>query len=300
MELPAGFRQRIRDVFGPEGDAWLAALPSLIAEYERRWRLDVAEPFPLTYNFAAPARGDGGRDVVLKLGVPSRELRTEIAALRHYDGHGAARLLAADAERGSMLLERLLPGTPLSEVVDDAEATLAAADVMRQWRRPPPAEHDFPTVGDWARGFERVRARFDGGTGPLPARLVTMAESRYAELLASSEPPVLLHGDLHHDNILRAERQRWLAIDPKGVIGEPAYETGALLRNPMPQLLQSSDPKRVLARRVDLLAERLGFDRQRIVEWGAAQAVLSAWWSVDDHERGGEPAIAVAELLLSL
>ena len=76
-------------------------------------------------------------------------------------------------------------------------------------------------------------------------------------------PPVVLHGDLHHFNILAAERQPWLAIDPKGVVGEPVYETGALLRNPWPDLLSLPDPGRILARRVDQLAEELGFDRAR-------------------------------------
>lgn len=300
MELRAAFLQRIREVFGEEGEAWLGALPSLIADCERRWGIRVGTPFSLSYNYVAPALKDDGGEVVLKLGVPARELRTEIAALRHYDGNGMARLLDADAERGAMLLERLLPGTPLLDLEDDVEATCIAADVMRELRRSPSDNHAFPTVADWGRGFERMRARFDGKTGPLPERLVEAAESRFAELLGSSDEPVLLHGDLHHENILRAGRRPWLAIDPKGVVGEPAYETGALLRNPMPRLLQHPDPKRVLDRRVRVLSERLDIDRERVAAWGFAQAVLSAWWSVEDHGRGWEPAIAVAELLMTM
>ena len=91
-----------------------------------------------------------------------------------------------------------------------------------------------------------------------------------------------------------------MALDPKGVVGEPAYEVGALLRNPLPQLLTEPRPARVLARRVDQLAEELGFDRERIAGWGLAQAVLSAWWSFEDHGHGWELAIACAEVLATL
>jgi streptomycin 6-kinase len=239
-------------------------------------------------------------DVVLKAGVPNPELLTEIAALRHYDGHGIVRLLDADPEQGVMLVERLRPGIPLVTLADDKQATSIAAQVMKQLWRPVPPDHLFPTVHKWAAGMKRLREHFGGGTGPLPVRLVETAESLFAELLASMDTPVLLHGDLHHWNILSAEREPWLALDPKGVVGEPAYEVGALLRNPLPQLLNWPQPGRILARRVDQLSEELGIDRQRLIGWGVAQAVLSAWWSIEDHGHGWEEAMTCAELLADL
>ena len=105
---------------------------------------------------------------------------------------------------------------------------------------------------------------------------------------------------MHHENILSATRAPWLAIDPKGIVGEPDYEVGALLRNPLPQLLNMPHPGRVTARRVDQLAEALGFDRARVRGWGLAQAVLSAWWCIEDSGYGWEPAIACAELLAAV
>jgi streptomycin 6-kinase len=116
-------------------------------------------------------------------------------------------------------------------------------------------------------------------------------------LLASAGEPALLHGDLHHGNILADGPAAWRAIDPKGLVGEPAYEAGALLRNPLPELLAWPDPRRILSRRLDVLAGALGFDRARLRDWGFAQAVLSGWWSFEDHGHGWEPAIACAELL---
>lgn len=139
-----------------------------------------------------------------------------------------------------------------------------------------------------------------GGTGPFPGVLVKTAETLFAELSGSMAEAVLLHGDLHYANILAAERRPWLALDPKGVVGEPAYEVGALLRNPMPELLTQRQPGRILKRRADQLAEELGFDRARLLGWGLVQAVLAAWWSVEDRGHGWEPWIACAELLAVL
>jgi streptomycin 6-kinase len=300
MDLPDSFVRTISEAFGAKGVAWLKRLPALVAECERRYALTILPPFALSYNYVAPAVRADGADVALKLGVPNPELLTEIVALRHYGGRGIVQLLDADEEQGILLLERLKPGTTLLSLADDEEATAIAAQVMGRLWRPPPAGHSFPSVARWAAGMARLRHEFDGGSGPFPARLVALAEALFADLLGSMGGPVLLHGDLHHENILRAERQPWLALDPKGVVGEPAYEVGALLRNPLPQLLSWTRPERVQARRVDILAEILGFDRQRMVAWGVAQAVLSAWWSYEDHGHGWEPAIACAELLAKL
>ncbi|HMA33266.1 MAG TPA: aminoglycoside phosphotransferase family protein [Chloroflexia bacterium] len=298
MDLPEDFARRMVEVHGAAGGAWVAQLPALLAACAARWELAVGPPFPgLSYNYVAPATRADGTPVVLKVGVPGRELLTEIAALQLYEGQGMVQLLAADRAQGALLLERLQPGTPLVQLADDEAATIIAAGVMRQLWRPVPPDHIFPTVAAWAAGLDKLRAHFGGTTGPFPAPLVAAAETLFAELLASQAAPVLLHGDLHHYNILTAARAPWLAIDPKGLVGEPAYEVGALLRNPLPQFLAAPAPARRMARRIDLLAEALGLDRARIRGWAFAQAVLSAWWSYEDHGHGWEPAIACATLL---
>ncbi len=301
--VPNGFARTIVELYRTAGVEWLSRLPSVIADCAQHWSLTVMPPFePLSYNYVAPASRADGADVVLKVGVPNPELLTEIEALRFFNGHGIVRLLDANADQGVLLLERLKPGAPLSSLTDDEQATAIAAQVMRQLWQPAPAAHPFPTVAKWAAGLKRLREHFDGGCGPFPDDLVEAAEARFAELIGSMAEPVLLHGDLHHENILTAERQPWLALDPKGLVGEPAYEVGPLLRNPMPQLLAEPKPERILARRLDQLelAEALGFDRERLLGWGLAQAVLSAWWSFEDHGHGWESGIACAELLAAL
>lgn len=285
MEIGAGqLQQTIIELHGARGATWWRELPDLLERCARRWALKILPPFDnLSYNYVAPAVRADGSEAVLKVGVPHPELLSEMEALGHYDGRGSVRLLAADKAWGALLLERLRPGAMLVTVEDDEDATRVAAGVMRQLWRPPPEEHAFRSVADWAEGLQRLRDEFDGGTGPFPPSLVSLAEELFADLLASMDAPVVLHGDLHHYNILAAERRPWLAIDPKGITGEPAYEVGALLRNPLPQVAGWASLERLLSRRVAVLAEMLGFERRRLLAWGAAQAVLSAWWSYEDH-----------------
>jgi streptomycin 6-kinase len=275
----------------------LNSLPSLIAECEARWKIKAGAPFALSFNYVAPALTTDGQSVVLKLGVPNSELAGEIRALQSYAGTAAVRLLDSDEDRGMMLLERIEPGYTLASLADDEQATRAAARVMRGLWKPLPPEVRFPTATEWAGDLAKLRKRFNGGTGPLPAALVGQAEALFRDLLSSAEPSVLLHGDLHQFNILAARRRPWLAIDPKGLAGEPAYEVGALLRNPDPRLCTDSNVQR---RRIEVLHEELGFAKDRMLSWGIAQAVLSAWWSIEDSATDWHLQCACAEILAGL
>ncbi len=263
------------------------------------------------------ARGEG--EVILKLGVPNRELTSEIAALRLYNGHGACRLLDADADKGMLLLERLHPGRMLSTMMDDEHATRIAADVMSQlWKSssdfsryktttPAPAggagevvTTDFIQLKDWFDGFKRLRQQFNGGTGPMPEKLVETAETLSQELLAENKDETLLHGDFHHFNVLESERG-WLAIDPKGVIGPRGYELGPFLINPNDRFLNGGNPRAQTEKRIAILSEMLGMERERIRNWGICHAVLSAWWSIEDNDPdGGEYSLRCAEIFMQV
>jgi streptomycin 6-kinase len=240
---------------------------------------------------------DGGPEIILKLGVPNSELNGEILALQTYAGRGSVRLIDADPGAGILLLERLSPGRMLSQLGpnNDETATRIAAKVMKRLWRPLPEGHKFVNIAQWAKGFERLRDQFNGGTGPFPAGLVREAEEIYKRFLVDSHRQVLLHGDLHHFNILSAEREPWLAIDPKGIAGAPAYEAGALLRNPVPDVFQWPDLGNIQSRRLDILAEELQIPRRRIQQWCYAQMVLSAWWRFEDEGYFGKEWVSFAE-----
>lgn len=299
LNLPPRFIRATLDLFDDSGARWLKRFPALVKELEERWEMQVQAPFNLSYNYVAPVTLNTGGEAVLKLWHPNPELSSEIVALEHYAGRGIVRLLRSDLKRSAMLLERLRPGVPLAEVEDDDEATRIIAEVMRQLWIPAPEDPQgvFRTVKKWSLGFRRLRKTFDGATGPFPAPLVEQAERLYTDLIASSAPPALLHGDLHHWNILSAERAPWLALDPKGLIGEPAYEIGAMTRNKW----VSGGPAELRAqveRRLAIFEEMLGFDRQRMRGWCMAQAVLSAWWSYEDHHEVAQAMLEFAQAVV--
>lgn len=300
IEIPTKYRTFVLDVYGDEGEAWLAQLPALVEQCAARWSLvEWGGPFGNAYNYVLPATRADGSEVVLKFNAPHGEHQNEIDALRFYDGEGVNRLLDADPEQGILLLERLRPGTTLAEVDDDEEATEIAANLLETLWQQAPAEHRFPTVADWFQGFARHRVRYDG-VGPLNEAIFVQAEGIVRELLAEQRTPMLLHGDFHHYNILRAERAPWLIIDPKGVVGDPGYELGAFFYNPGNLLADHIDTKHVLQRRIDILSQVLHFERERVLGWGIAQAVLSAVWTCEGEGYGWEYTMGIAEALLEL
>jgi streptomycin 6-kinase len=164
----------------------------------QRWKLTFEPHFtPLNYTFVARVICADGRHGVLKAGVPGTERDHEEASLRVFGGRSSVALLKAKSAWGVLLLERLRPGRMLEEVADDDAATSIAAGVMSALWRPVSTNHTFPTVADCGNDFVRLCTTVDGATGPFKANLVEQAERLFADLLASSSAPMLLHGDQH-------------------------------------------------------------------------------------------------------
>lgn len=291
--LPPRFMATIRGVHGEAGHKWLEQLDLLLHVCTHKWALEIQKdtPYTLSYNYVTPAVLPGGAPAVLKLGVPGKENRTEIEALKGFAGEGMVRLLDADTEQGIMLLERVMPGVTLDAVGQEEEQTRVVVEVLGRLRHTGSASSVFPTVADWFRGLERMRERFQGGTGPLPEQLVEKAEAWAPKLISSIREPRLLHGDLHHGNILSATREPWLAIDPKGVIGETEYECIAYLRNHLPK----GDEQDALRRRVEHQVKGLGVQRERVLAWGICHSILSASWHLEEKTAGWEEAVRQAE-----
>jgi streptomycin 6-kinase len=256
----------------------------VLREVATRWGLTVGAPFPdLSFNYVAPATRADGTRCILKVSRFIPDTRNEIAALRLWDGDGCCRLLAADEDLGALLLEALEPGTMLTEVaaVDDDEATRIAARIARQlWRPVPSGEKGLRSLDSWCDAFYRNRDRIQAGAPGFPLDLFRQADSLRAGLLASTNEPVVLHGDLHHYNILRAQRAKWLAIDPKGAAGDRCFDVCQFLRNPWP----GPDDPHVNARRLDIFCEELGLDRERAKAWCLVHAVLDALWAFEEGD----------------
>jgi streptomycin 6-kinase len=213
--------------------------------------------------------------------------------LRAFDGAGVVKVY--ESEPGAVLLERLVPGGDLVDMVkegNDDEATEILAAVMRQL-----ANHDPPdgctTVLDWEHGFDRYLKSDDK---QIPATLVAEGQKLFQHLASSSSTSMLLHGDLQHYNVLFDANRGWVAIDPKGVVGELEYEVGAMIRNPV-ELPDFFTSRAVIERRLRILTNRLHLDYRRALQWSFAQAVLSAIWDVEDGFRveSNHPALMLAQ-----
>jgi streptomycin 6-kinase len=237
----------------------------------------------------------GDKPVVLKVVErPGDEWRCgEIAA--KFGGRGVVHVY--EHLPGAALFERLVPGEPLVKLTlegRDDEATDALAMLLGRMAPGDPPE-GCSTVEQWGEGFARYAA---SGDERIPPALLEPARRIYAELSAAQREPALLHGDLHHYNVLSDSVRGWCAIDPKGVVGELEYELGAALRNPIdrPDLFASLD---IVERRLEHFGLVLGIDTSRARGWGFAQAVLAAIWSIEDGDAAKADAVlALAKVLL--
>jgi streptomycin 6-kinase len=245
---------------------WLQLLPAIVDECAARWSLKIGEPFPKPraggVGWAAPAvRGDGTK-VVLKVNFPHREAVHEADALALIEGDGAVLLLEAAPELDALLLERLEPGDPLWELPDE-EGIPIAASILRRICKPLPAEHPFDRLADEAaRWATNLEAPWDG-----------LAR----DLAQSTDEQVLVQQDFHQGNILSAQREPWLAIDPKPLAGEREFGAVALLRDRSWEI-----DARAVRRRLDTLVEALEVDRERMWAWGVVHAL--AWDNVPEAE----------------
>ena len=234
-----------------------------------------------------------GRGVVLKITKQTGDESHSGEVLKAFAGDGAVKVY--ESETGAVLLERLEPGEQLVDLVkrgEDEEATKILAQVMKKLaHRQAPAE--CPTVADWGRGFDRYLA---SGDQQLPRELVHEARDLYQELTATQGTMMLLHGDLQHYNVLFDNERGWVAIDPKGIVGEWEYEVGPLLRNPVehPELFANTA---IIRRRLKILTTLLPLNYSRVLRWSYTQSILSAVWDVED---GYETSLTLARLLRTL
>jgi streptomycin 6-kinase len=259
------------------GRAWLASLPSVAAECADRWNLVLGDVFPDAYVSApiAATLGDG-TEAVLKLQFPDRETEHEAHALLQWDGDGAIRLLAHDPDRHALLLERCRPGMPLSTLGADAALSILAQLLPRLWQ---PAGPPFRPLADeaswWVEALER-RAR---AVNDIPRRLLDAAFDALETLPTTQGEPVLLHQDLHAGNVLQAERESWLVIDPKPLAGEREFGIAPIVRS-----FELGHGRREVRYRLDRLTAELALDRERARLWALAQTL--AWTPEGEHGRG--------------
>lgn len=270
--MPTFLHEHILQYFGADGDRWLARLPLHVAELERAWGFRVGPAFDHggAVAWVAPVELEDGSEAVLKVSFPHDEPRFEAQALRALDGRGAVRLLRASEDGFSLLLERCLPGTDVWSLDEGARDAVARRMLARMWQEPDPSEPFMPLsdyVARWWDDLPRITASaaYEGD--------VVEAVARGRELAASQPRGVLLHGDFHPGNVLAAQREPWLFIDPKPLVGEPAYDLAQWLYNRARFVIRSDDPVALLQRQIDRFAVDLGLDPARIAGWAFVKAL---------------------------
>ena len=257
-----------------------------------RWQVDV-DSIRVTPGAVLAFGRRGTEGVVVKVARTRGDEWCSGEVLRAFAGRGTVRV--HDTAEGASLLERLDPGESLADsaLEDDAAMHVIAATIAAM--RPDARDLPLPGAADWGKGFARYRA---SGDVRVPADLVEAAEGEYARLCATQSRVRLLHGDLHHGNVVRDARRGWVAIDAKGVFAEPEYEAGAALRNPWDRPEVFADPA-VIESRIAVLGRTLRFDEERMLSWAFAQAVLSVLWNIEDGVPvdPGDGCLALAQTL---
>lgn len=303
--------RRVADAVGrsSDGRAWLAGLPALVADLRERWRLRLEPPYEGgTVAWVAPATRADGTPAVLKVSWPHREARGEATALEFWGGRGAVLLYEADPARQAMLIERCVPGTPLTCADLSAEGRLLAGSAVLRalWERPAPGgitemlgvsvgsrkiERLADVTAEWAGVVER---RVAAHRPPFDRGLVALGVDLLRTLPVSAGRSVVVHGDVNPGNVLAAARAPWLAIDAKPMLGDPAYD-------PCPLLLQVDPEPKLLQSRYRLVADAVGEPVERLLAWSAARCVEWALWYVDRGDlAAGRESMADAGLLADL
>ena len=290
--LPERFVKNTLDLCGKPGEQWLNDLPRIIGELEENWSLKVEKPFPnLSYNFVAPCICKDG--AVLKIALPlnNPEIFNEASFLNVLDGKGAVKLLKSDENHRAILLEKLTPGKHLKELYrkDETKPVEITIKIQREIIKKMPEDSAFKKLEDWFKGFDKA------ANTVFPREFIAKAHEFYKELSCSSNK-FLIHGDLHHENILSAEREPFLAIDPKGIIGDIGYEISVFLNNHLWWLASDANLKEKLNQAVLQFSEAFEIEPRDLRKWAFAQIVLSAWWTFEDNGENWENELAFAEI----
>jgi streptomycin 6-kinase len=239
---------------------------------------------------------DGTR-AVLKVKFPDADGEHEADALVCWSGKGAVRVLAHDRSRSAVLMERCDPGLSLWSVPEEVEATRLAASVLRLlWTAPAPDAPFRSLEGVAKRWAENLRFGWVRHGQPCSRRVLGMAVSLCAELGGSMTERVVCHQDFHGGNVLLAGDGRWLAIDPKPLVGERAFDLALLLRDRRGAVMGTLHPDCALRRRLDVLVGELDVNRARALGWGVVHALVSGL----SDDAIYPDLVAMAELLASI
>ncbi|MET8883036.1 aminoglycoside phosphotransferase family protein [Streptomyces rubiginosohelvolus] len=292
-EIPQRLVASYATGFGEEGRAWIAGVPALAAHLLERWQLlrDGAVRSGQASLVLPVLRHDGTR-AVLKLQLPREETTAALIGLRAWNGDGMVRLLDHDPVSSGMLLERLDGARTLTSIDDDDVAMGILAGLHARLVAVP-APQGLRGLGEVAAAMlEQVPQAVARLTDGADRDLLRGWASTVAEL-ADEPGDRLLHWDLHYDNVLAAQREPWIAIDPEPLAGDPGFDLWPALDSRWDDVVAKGEPLRVVRRRFDLLTDTLGLDRARAAGWTLGRLLQNALWDIEDGEQRLAPSAVV-------
>lgn len=271
-------KKNMQNIHGSNGEKWITDLPGIVDNLRDLWELKNIKPVDnMTFHFVAKAETEFNQPVVIKIGLDKTVTESEVSALRFFNGHAAVKLLDYDSNYHALLLQQAIPGKSLKSiypekcdcVIDEYINTINKLHCQKN-----SDIHLFIHISEWLSSLDRIKS------DKIPKNLLNKAIQLKNHLLNTSKNEIILHGDLHHDNVI-LNGTEWIVIDPKGVIGEAEFEIAAF------DVIHSSefnkeDLRKLFDSRIKRLSEKSKLDFQRIKDWFFVRLILSAVWSVED------------------
>lgn len=280
------------DTPGKKGSTQISVLQTVIEALTDQWKLKNITPVEnMSYNYVAKAIRDD-QPVVLKIGFDKKAILDERQALSYFDSNAVIRLLDYDEQYNALLLEQAIPGITLKSFYPAQEEFVIDCYVdttKRLLSKSIKSSYKFRHIKDWLKVLD------DFQSNRIPNNLLRIAIELKDSLLSTMTKEVVLHGDLHHENILK-NKDTWIVIDPKGTVGEPEFEIAAFDFISIDEMKNNNEVQKLFYRRLNLIAEKSQLSAERIKDWVFVRLMLSAVWHIEDN---GEPekVISLAEMI---
>jgi streptomycin 6-kinase len=285
-------KENISSAFGEHGDSWLKQLPSTIEHLIKYWHLKDLQPNErMTWSYIAKATRDD-KPVILKITCDNSAFINERHALQYFHHQGAIALTDFSTDNKALLLQQAIPGTPLKTLrsidIDNA-MTQYAIVIEKLTASCMPSFHLFERMGQWCESIDYAN------DSRIPPLLLAKAISLKNHLISTATQEVILHGDLHLNNIISHE-DHWLAIDPKGVIGEIPFEVAKFDFIDSIELMEPNKCVSLVSERVKILGDKLDLDTERLMNWVFVRHILAACWFIED-DLDPTPSIIMATIV---
>ncbi len=279
------FRKNVINTWGDKGKRWLVKLPELVVSLSSHW--DLAQLIPvsnMSYNYVSLAKQKKIADVVLKISCHSSAYQQELLALQYFNGKGSVSVIKHNDTYNALLLAQAVPGVPLKVLAKECiDLSIDKyVNVVQSIYKPLQNHLSFAHVSIWCKAIDRINSDMFKHKWVLKAKNIKQC------LLESAENEYVCHGDLHLENIVK-DKEDWLSIDPKGVIGEKAFEAAAFDWLIGVDLTNTKAIKHAIQARTMKVAKLLDISEQRLLAWVFIKAMISAQWFIEDKGNPENP-----------